>query len=151
MALRKPFHEAQGVVSGSSANIGQLSHAQYGKDKVRLLRVVRGENKWHRVVEYTVCLTVEGRIEESYTKGDNGVVVATDSSMFRAFNRSVSNSLLVKNIINCTNSFLYSASSDSFWFQIWQKYLHISFLRNYLLYTSERTSSLDMTTLPKLW
>ncbi|KNZ80771.1 Uricase [Termitomyces sp. J132] len=53
-------------------------HAQYGKDKIRVLRVVR-EGDWHQVVEYNVTVLVEGDIDASYTKADNSVVVATDS------------------------------------------------------------------------
>ncbi|EJD06754.1 uricase [Fomitiporia mediterranea MF3/22] len=56
----------------------ELSAARYGKDKVRVLRVVRGEG-WHDVVEYEVCALVEGDISTSYTQADNSVVVATDS------------------------------------------------------------------------
>ncbi|KAF9053931.1 uricase [Hymenopellis radicata] len=55
-----------------------LSSARYGKDKIRLFRVVRTPTE-HQVVEYTVRLLVEGQIETSYTKADNSVVVATDS------------------------------------------------------------------------
>ncbi|KAG6879121.1 hypothetical protein C0992_005008 [Termitomyces sp. T32_za158] len=53
-------------------------HARYGKDKVRVLRVVR-QGVWHHVVEYNVTVLVEGDIDVSYTKADNSVVVATDS------------------------------------------------------------------------
>ncbi|RDB16404.1 Uricase [Hypsizygus marmoreus] len=52
--------------------------ARYGKDKVRVLRVVR-DGKWHHVVEYNVTALLEGDIETSYTQADNSVVVATDS------------------------------------------------------------------------
>ncbi|KAJ7110683.1 hypothetical protein C8R44DRAFT_262145 [Mycena epipterygia] len=55
-----------------------LSQARYGKDKVRVLRVVR-EGKWHHVVEYNVQALLEGDIETSFTEADNSVVVATDS------------------------------------------------------------------------
>lgn len=55
-----------------------LSHARYGKDKIRVLRVVR-EGSFHRVVEYNVTVLLEGDIDISYTKADNSVVVATDS------------------------------------------------------------------------
>ncbi|KDQ58927.1 hypothetical protein JAAARDRAFT_33647 [Jaapia argillacea MUCL 33604] len=61
-----------------SAEPGYLSHARYGKDKIRVFRVVR-EGEWHHVVEYNVTALVEGDIEISYTKADNSVVVATDS------------------------------------------------------------------------
>ncbi|KAL0063510.1 hypothetical protein AAF712_009607 [Marasmius tenuissimus] len=61
-----------------SSEVSYLSHARYGKDKVRVLRVFR-EGNWHHVVEYNVTVLVEGDIETSYTKADNSVVVATDS------------------------------------------------------------------------
>jgi urate oxidase len=83
---------------------GSLTHARYGKDLVRVLRVVR-EGAWHHVVEYNVKALVEGEIETrwepfiinhrlkchyivSYTKADNSCVVATDS---------------IKNITYCTD------------------------------------------------
>ncbi|KAG6872885.1 hypothetical protein C0995_005590 [Termitomyces sp. Mi166 len=55
-------------------------HARYGKDQIRVLRVVR-EGNWHHVVEYNVTVLVEGDIDSSYTKADNSVVVATDSNL----------------------------------------------------------------------
>ncbi|KZT65882.1 uricase [Daedalea quercina L-15889] len=55
-----------------------LSRAHYGKDKVRVFRIVR-EGAAHRVVEYNVTALVEGDIDVSYTQADNSVVVATDS------------------------------------------------------------------------
>ena len=74
-----------------------LAEASYGKDKVRVFRVVR-EGKTHHVVEYNVQVLVEGDMatrraaiaylhifadvferEDSYTEADNSVVVATDS------------------------------------------------------------------------
>ncbi|KAJ7494866.1 hypothetical protein B0H11DRAFT_2003671 [Mycena galericulata] len=61
-----------------SDEISFLSHARYGKDKVRVFRVVR-EGKWHHIVEYNVQALLEGDIETSYTEADNSVVVATDS------------------------------------------------------------------------
>ncbi|KAG6816916.1 hypothetical protein H0H93_007632 [Arthromyces matolae] len=54
--------------------------ARYGKDKIRVLRVVR-EGAWHHVVEYNVTVLVEGDIDTSYTQADNSVVVATDSNL----------------------------------------------------------------------
>ena len=85
---------------------GVLEAARYGKDKVRVFRVVRDpERKVHHVVEYNVTVLVEGAIEtrcahtpilpalpnssrtqifcclSSYTQWDNSVVVATDSSV----------------------------------------------------------------------
>ncbi|KAI0773016.1 uricase [Trametes elegans] len=58
--------------------LSYLSHARYGKDKVRVFRVVRN-GPWHEVAEYNITALVEGDIETSYTKADNSVVVATDS------------------------------------------------------------------------
>ncbi|KAL0945238.1 hypothetical protein HGRIS_000751 [Hohenbuehelia grisea] len=55
-----------------------LSHARYGKDKVRVLRVVR-DGSHHTVVEYYVTALLEGEVDTSYTEADNSVIVATDS------------------------------------------------------------------------
>jgi len=55
-----------------------LTVARYGKDKVRIFRIVRQEDR-HDVVEYNVCALVEGKIETSYTQADNSCVVATDT------------------------------------------------------------------------
>lgn len=44
------------------SELSYLSHARYGKDKVRVLRVVR-EGSWHTVVEYNVKALVEGDID----------------------------------------------------------------------------------------
>jgi len=55
-----------------------LTFARYGKDKVRVFRIVRNGD-WHDVVEYTVCALLEGKIETSYTQADNTCVVATDT------------------------------------------------------------------------
>ncbi|KAL0575252.1 hypothetical protein V5O48_006717 [Marasmius crinis-equi] len=64
----------------SNTEISYLSHARYGKDKVRVLRVVRDKEAGvHHVVEYNVTVLVEGEIDIAYTHGDNSVIVATDS------------------------------------------------------------------------
>lgn len=55
-----------------------LAEARYGKDKVRVFRIVR-EEKIHHIVEYDLQVLVEGGLETSYTQADNSVVVATDS------------------------------------------------------------------------
>jgi len=71
-----------------ASTTAQLEAARYGKDKVRVLRVVRGEKdgaRWHDIVEYNVCALVEGEIGTSFTEADNSVVVATDSSAFVRF------------------------------------------------------------------
>ena len=57
-----------------------VTAARYGKDNIRLYKVVRDEaTKTHTVYEMTVCVLLEGAIETSYTKADNSVVVATDT------------------------------------------------------------------------
>lgn len=84
--------------------VGVLTSARYGKDKVRVFRVVRdATSKVHDVVEYNVTVLVEGAVEtrcgprrivdprvslifgDSYTQADNTVVVATDSSARHSF------------------------------------------------------------------
>ncbi|WVF72960.1 urate oxidase [Kwoniella sp. CBS 6097] len=57
---------------------GYLSAARYGKQLVKIARVVREGDK-HYIVEYVIRALLEGDIETSYTKADNSVVVATDS------------------------------------------------------------------------
>lgn len=54
------------TTTSSSGGAAHLAGARYGKDKVRVLRVVRGDRdgpRWHDVVEYNVCALVEGEIE----------------------------------------------------------------------------------------
>ncbi|TFY66136.1 hypothetical protein EVG20_g4952 [Dentipellis fragilis] len=70
------------MASNTTSEPGVLAHARYGKDKVRVFRVVRepGTPSVHRVVEYNVTALLEGAIDTSYTQADNSVVVATDSS-----------------------------------------------------------------------
>ncbi|KAH9050357.1 uricase [Lactarius deliciosus] len=71
-------------MAGSTAEPGVLATARYGKDKVRVFRVVRDpESNVHNVVEYNVTVLLEGAIETSYTQANNAVVVATDSRFER--------------------------------------------------------------------
>ncbi|KAI6119667.1 uricase [Pisolithus thermaeus] len=65
-------------MSASTTQPGILTSARYGKDKIRVFRIVRN-GPLHDVVEYNVQVLLEGDIAASYTKGDNSVVVATDS------------------------------------------------------------------------
>ncbi|KAG1851507.1 hypothetical protein C8R48DRAFT_725765 [Suillus tomentosus] len=55
-----------------------LTNTRYGKDLVRVFRVVR-DGEFHQVVEYNVTVLLEGDIETSYSVADNSVIVATDS------------------------------------------------------------------------
>ena len=51
-------------MADGGAAAGVLASARYGKDKVRVLRVVRDPtSKVHDVVEYNVTVLVEGAIE----------------------------------------------------------------------------------------
>ncbi len=52
----------------TEASISYLSHARYGKDKVRVFRIVR-EGKWHHIVEYNVQALLEGDIETRWVLG----------------------------------------------------------------------------------
>ncbi|KAN0066434.1 hypothetical protein ACQY0O_000528 [Thecaphora frezii] len=72
----------------SSSNV-RLAEASYGKDLVRILRIVRDaqDPSYHRIVEYTArCLLSGAALTPSYTEADNSPVVATDT---------------VKNTLNC--------------------------------------------------
>nr|ODN92502.1 urate oxidase [Cryptococcus depauperatus CBS 7841] len=60
------------------SELGYLSAARYGKDLVKIARVIRNGEE-HHVVEYIIQVLLEGDIEASYTKADNSCVVATDS------------------------------------------------------------------------
>ncbi|KAL7808630.1 urate oxidase [Trichoderma gracile] len=62
------------------ASSAYVSAARYGKDNVRVLKTDRdAATGVHTVTEMTVSCLLEGDIDVSYTKGDNSVVVATDS------------------------------------------------------------------------
>jgi len=60
--------------------MASVASARYGKDNVRVYKVHRDEKTGvQTVTEMTICVLLEGEIETSYTRGDNNVVVATDS------------------------------------------------------------------------
>lgn len=59
-----------------------LSAFSYGKDDVRILRIVRDQDHpaSHQVVEYRIqCLLSGSSFSTSYTQADNRMIVATDS------------------------------------------------------------------------
>src|SRR5260370_9722031 len=58
-----------------------LATARYGKDNVRVLKVWRDpqDPNHQKVIEMTVCVLLEGEIEESYTQADNSSIVPTDT------------------------------------------------------------------------
>ncbi|KAJ1642494.1 hypothetical protein J3B02_001444 [Coemansia erecta] len=58
----------------------------YGKDRVRVVRVFRHADGWQEIADYSVCCLLSGnQFESSYTKGDNKLVVATDSQKNTVF------------------------------------------------------------------
>lgn len=55
-----------------------LARNDYGKSRVRLLRVTRKENH-HEIKELTLTILFEGDFESAHTKGDNSKILATDT------------------------------------------------------------------------
>ncbi|MFY9527935.1 MAG: urate oxidase [Candidatus Acidiferrales bacterium] len=55
-----------------------LVHNNYGKSRVRLLRVTRGENQ-HEIKDLTFWIQFEGDFEAVHTAGDNRKVLTTDT------------------------------------------------------------------------
>lgn len=58
--------------------MAQLSANAYGKDRVRLTKVVR-EGGTHQVLEFTVYIRLYGEFEKVYTEDDNRYCVPTDT------------------------------------------------------------------------
>lgn len=56
----------------------KLIHHQYGKARVRVLKVTRAGAR-HSIKELEVSVALQGDFDASYTKADNRLVVATDS------------------------------------------------------------------------
>jgi urate oxidase len=56
-----------------------LIDVQYGKSRVRVLKVLRNDGPVQRIIEVDVQVLLRGSIEHSYTRGDNGCVVPTDT------------------------------------------------------------------------
>jgi urate oxidase len=56
----------------------KLIHHNYGKAKVRVLKVFRA-GKVHSIKELDMQVMLQGNFDASYTKADNRLVVATDS------------------------------------------------------------------------
>jgi urate oxidase len=55
----------------------ELGANRYGKQSVRLVRIVRGQR--HRVRDLTVDIALEGGFDAAFVDGDNTLVVATDT------------------------------------------------------------------------
>lgn len=56
----------------------KLAHQQYGKDRVRVMKVTRNGSE-HSIKEVEVSVALEGDFVTSYTSGDNSKVVPTDT------------------------------------------------------------------------
>ena len=56
----------------------KVIHQNYGKAAVRILKVIR-DGKKHSVKELEVQVMLQGDFQKAYTRGDNRLVVATDS------------------------------------------------------------------------
>jgi urate oxidase len=56
----------------------KLLHHHYGKARVRVLKVLRSGPR-HSIKELTVSVMLNGDFDASYTRGDNGLVVPTDT------------------------------------------------------------------------
>ncbi|HEX4002494.1 MAG TPA: urate oxidase [Candidatus Acidoferrales bacterium] len=56
----------------------RLGQNDYGKSRVRLLRVTRREDK-HEIKELTLAIRLEGDFETAHTKGDNSKILPTDT------------------------------------------------------------------------
>ncbi len=59
----------------------RLSHNAYGKHNVRVSKIKRdaADPSRHEFIEATVNITLQGDLEDAYTRGDNRNVVATDT------------------------------------------------------------------------
>jgi urate oxidase len=55
-----------------------LAHHSYGKSRVRLTKVTRSDGR-HEVRELVIGIELEGDFTDSYTIGDNRLIIATDT------------------------------------------------------------------------
>jgi urate oxidase len=56
----------------------KLAENNYGKSRIRLLRVVRQDGR-HDIRELTLAISFEGDFETAHTKGDNSKILPTDT------------------------------------------------------------------------
>ena len=56
----------------------ELVHDNYGKSRVRLMKVARGD-AWHDLQNITVKIAFEGDFDRVHTQGDNRKVLPTDT------------------------------------------------------------------------
>ena len=57
---------------------GMLTHSSYGKERVRLVQVLR-RSDLHDLRDLTIAVRFEGDYDTSYTDGDNSAVLPTDT------------------------------------------------------------------------
>lgn len=55
-----------------------IAHSAYGKSRVRLVQVLRAPGR-HDLRDLTLAIRFRGHYDESYTDGDNGAVLPTDT------------------------------------------------------------------------
>jgi urate oxidase len=67
-----------------------LSKNSYGKSQVRLSKIVRHAQR-HELIELSANIELEGEFAESYTKGDNSRIVATDTMKNTVYALAASN------------------------------------------------------------
>ena len=61
-----------------SVEFGMLTHSSYGKERVRLVQVLR-RSDLHDLRDLTIAVRFEGDYDASYTDGDNSAVLPTDT------------------------------------------------------------------------
>jgi urate oxidase len=66
------------VMADKSRMQGTLVQNFYGKSRIRLTKLNRRPDR-HELLELSVDINLEGKFEDTYTTGDNSLVVATDS------------------------------------------------------------------------
>ncbi|KAL8291379.1 hypothetical protein RQP46_002357 [Phenoliferia psychrophenolica] len=59
--------------------MASLASARYGKDLVRVFRIVRNADGTQDIAEYIVCALLEGDIATAWTHSDNKMIVTTDA------------------------------------------------------------------------
>lgn len=60
-----------------------LGHTQYGKDEIRVVRIVRGDD--HDIHDYQVGVSLVGDYDAAHTTGDNRTVTPTDTAKNTTF------------------------------------------------------------------
>jgi urate oxidase len=86
-----------------------LSASRYGKGRVRIMRVRRGDER-HEVSELSINVILHGEFERAYTAADNRNVVATDT---------------IKNIVNVVAREHVAAAAEPFCGILANRYLDL--------------------------